>query len=754
MDNQPQSIDALFPKNFMPSEVEVDVYALWEKSGYLKPEAIADLHKNDEITKKPFVMTLPPPNANGSLHLGHVSGYTYQDLMGRFNRMKGHPTLLLPGKDHAGIQTEVVFEKILEKKGIKKRDLGREEFYRQCYEFCMESSATAREQEKSIGLGADFSREKFTLDPELTKVIFETFRLMFEAGLIYRGKRIINWCIRDQTSLADIDTEKVEELTHLWDIKYKIADSDEYIVVSTTRPETMFGDTAVAVAPNDERYKHLIGKKAVIPYINREIPIIEDYRIDKEFGTGAVKVTPAHSATDYAISKDHNLEIVTVIDRYGKMIPGLTATYGGLKIEACRTALVADLEKDGFLLGTKEHTHNIAVCERCKSKIEPSLQWQWFIDVSKIKQPAIDAIANKELRIYPKSQEKMYLRWLNKLDDWCISRQLWWGHQIPVWYCGSKEYFDSLQDGAAIDANQCGKAFFSVEKPEKCPHCGNTHVEQESDVLDTWFSSGHWPFSTLGGPEGKDYAMYYPTDVMETGIDILFFWVARMVMIGTYRTGKVPFSKVFLHGLVTDKEGKKMSKSRGNGVDPHEMIKKYGADAVRMTFLHSNSPGRNYRVYEEKIGGFGKFINKVWNGARFTVMQFEGLTSEQKKNICSIDPATIKTDRMTALNEYVANITRLLEHFKFGLAAVQMYEFWWHTFCDKYIEEIKTELKDAPEDKKQLLLAELWYLLKTQIKVMHPFIPFVTEEIWRKLHQLELTQGEQDLLMIADWPSK
>lgn len=742
------------PKAFDNKKTEKPIFELWEQSGYFTPESIKNRNKGK--SKKPFVMTLPPPNANGSLHLGHVSGYTYQDLMGRYYRMNGRPTLLLPGKDHAGIQTEVLFDKVLEKKGLKKREIGREKFYEMCYEFCMENSQTARQQEKNIGLSADYAREKFTLDPELSSVIMETFEKMFKEGLIYRGKRIINWCTKDQTSLANIDTEKIEEESFLYHINYKLKDKEGYITVATTRPETMFGDTAVAVNPKDKKYSKLIGSMCVIPIVNKEIPIIADQRIDKSFGTGAVKVTPAHSEVDYEISKDHDLPIVTVINRYGKMIEGLTDKYAGMNINLCREQLVKDLENLGSITKKEAYTHTVSICERCKGKIEPMLQRQWFIDVSKIKGAAVKAVTDKQTKIIPKSQEKLYLRWMDNLEDWNISRQLWWGHRIPVWYCESKEYCDQIAEGDIKPTkDKCGNIFVSIDnKPEICPNCHNKNLEQETDVLDTWFSSGHWPFSTLGGVNGKDYNEFYPTNVMETGFDILFFWIARMMLIGTYRTNKAPFETVYLHGLVTDKEGKKMSKSRGNGVDPHEMIEKYGADAVRFSFVHSNSPAQNYRIYEEKIDSFRKFVNKVWNGSRFAMFQFSSLSEEEKNKVCDLSIESIKSERIKELEAWCKQQTKNIEDKKFGIAAVNIYDFWWHTFCDKFIEDIKNELK-ANEENKELvinLLAELLKLLKTQLKVMHPFIPFVTEEIWQTLGKMGLLHNEEEFLMIANWP--
>ncbi len=771
MDEQKTHIGDRIPKGYNPTEVEEKIYKMWDESGYFNPDKmIAEYAEKGIDCPKPFVIPLPPPNANDNLHLGHVSGYTYQDLMGRYNRMKGRPTLLLPGKDHAGIQTEVVFEKYLEKKeSIRKRDLGREEFYKRCFDFCMMNAENARKQEKAIGLSADYTREKFTLDEDLTKTVMETFEKMFNEGLVYRGSRIINWCTRCQTALADIDTEHEDKEGIFAYIKYPIKNSDKFIEVATTRPETMLGDTAVAVDPKDERYKDLVGKMCIVPFANREIPIIADYRVDMEFGTGAVKVTPAHSPVDYQIGKDHGLEEISVIDRYGRMTEEAGAPYTGMKIKECREQLLIDLEKEGLLIKVEPFMHAVTICERCKKDIEPLIQNQWFVDVQKIKQPAIDAVKNGETKIYPESKEKVYMNWMENLQDWCISRQLWWGHRIPVWYCGGRDMYDTKLENAEATGDGCGHAFVQYEgTPTECPECKGKNIEQDPDVFDTWFSSGQWPFSTLGGLEGEDFAKFYPGDVLETGGDILTFWVARMMLMGTYRTGKAPFHSVYLHGLVTDKNGQKMSKSKGNGIDPTEMREKYGTDALRFSFVFGNAPGQNYRLYEEKIKSFRNFINKIWNGSRFAMMQFGLLSEEEIKEIVSLSETISDTDRLKALNSHISETSRLIDEYRFGIAAETLYDFWWHTFCDQYIEEIKTEINTLSEgngdsvipdsdpgsrNQKQLtLLAELLKLLTTQLKLLHPFTPFVTEEIWQVLKGMELLDDKADMLMMSKWP--
>ena len=776
MDNQNTNQNSI-PKSYDPKVVEEKIYKMWENSGYFNPDKmIEEYEKRGEKSPKPFVIPLPPPNANDNLHLGHVSGYTYQDIMGRYNRMLGRPTLLLPGKDHAGIQTEVVFEKLLAKKKIKKRELGREEFYKQCYEFCMMNAENARGQEKKIGLSADYSREKFTLDPELSEIVMETFEKMFSEGLIYRGSRIINWCVRCQTALADIDTEHTDKEGVFANFKYPIKDSDQFIEVATTRPETMLGDTGIAVDPKDERYKDLVGKMCIVPFVNREIPIVADYRVDMEFGTGAVKVTPAHSPIDYEIGKDHDLEEISVINRYGKMTEEAGEKYAGMKIKECREQLLIDLEEENLLVKIEPYMHAVTTCERCKRDIEPLIQLQWFVDVQKIKQPAIDAVEEGKTKIYPKSKEKVYLHWMKNLKDWCISRQLWWGHRIPVWYCGGRDLHDELiaDPGAdfppvegrchpePVEGGQrgvgegCGHAFFHYggETLEKCPECGGTNLEQDPDVFDTWFSSGQWPFSTLGGENGDDYEKFYPGDVLETGGDILTFWVARMMLLGTYRTGEPPFHSVYLHGLVTDKHGQKMSKSKGNGIDPTEMREKYGTDALRYSFVFGNAPGQNYRLYEEKINSFKKFINKIWNGSRFAMMQFENLSEAERKEVAKQAESLSGTKWIDTLETQASETTRLLNEYRFGIAAEELYNYWWHTFCDKTIEEIKSAINELPEgdEKRKGLLAELLKMLVTQLKLLHPFIPFVTEEIWQILKSMNLIAEDTDMLMISKWP--
>lgn len=747
------NIQSSIPKTYDSKKVEERIYKLWEESGYLNPDKMIEEYKKKGIKPpKPFVIPLPPPNANANLHLGHISGSTYEDLIGRYHRMLGQPTLLLPGKDHAGIQTEVVFEKHLAKKGIKKRDLGREEFFKQCYEFSMMNAEIARRQEKKVGLSADYTREKFTLDPDLTKIVMETFEKMFNEGLIYRGSRIINWCVRCQTALSDIDTEHEEKKGIMARIKYPIKDSDEFIEVATTRPETMLGDTAVAVDPNDKQYKALVGKTCIVPIINREVPIIADFRVDMEFGTGAVKVTPAHSPIDYEIGKNHNLEEITVIDKYGRMTAAAGEKYVGMKVKECREELLKDLENEGFLASVEPYSHAITTCERCRGEIEPLIQKQWFIAIDKIKQPAIDAVAQNKTKIYPKSKEKVYMHWMENLKDWCISRQLWWGHQIPVWYCGGRDLYDELMENPDAQGYGCGYAFVKYDgKPDKCPRCGREKLEQDPDVFDTWFSSGQWPYSTLGGPEGEDFKKFYPADVLETGGDILFFWVARMMLLGIYRTGKPPFHTVYLHGLVTDREGQKMSKSRGNAIDPHEMMERYGTDALRYSYVFGNAPGRNYRLYEEKIKGFRNFINKIWNGSRFTIMQFENLTKLERAEIAKLSLETTPTPRTKSLQKYTINTTRLIDEFKFGIAAEELYDFWWHTFCDRYIEEIKDSIQTI-KGKHRFLLAELLHLLITQLKLLHPFVPFITEEIWQILKEMNLIAEDAEMIMISKWP--
>jgi valyl-tRNA synthetase len=661
------------PKSYN-SDAETEIYSLWEESGLTDPDKMGEhISKEGGDIKKPFTITLPPPNANGNLHLGHVCGYSFHDVIGRYMRMTGHPTLLLPGKDHAGIQTESVFTKILEEKGIDKKELGREKFYDESYKFCMDNVENAREQEKRIGLSADYSREFFTLDPRLTKIVYETFYKMFEDGLVYRDKRIINQCPSCNTALADVDTEHEERRGIFAYIKYPIVEKkDEYITVATTRPETMLGDTAVAVNPNDDRYKDLIGKKVILPIANREIPVISDEDIDMELGTGALKVTPAHSPIDFELGKKHNLDIVNVINEQGKMEGDIPERFLGMSTIDCSKARCKELEEQGLLVKIENIKHEVTICERCRNAIEPIISNQWYVDVKPLAEKVLDEIKKDNVKVIPSGQQKALVHFFENIEPWCISRQLWWGQRIPVWYSGGKKLYDWLQEnkGKGISdyeketgevAKGSGNIYLGEEKPESE---GGEVWEQETDVFDTWFSSGQWPFSTLGGIDGEDFKKYYPTQMMIHAIDILYWWSARMLMMGLYRTGQVPFNTVFLTGLILAPDGSKMSKSKGNSEEPKEIFDKYGADSLRLWYYSDALPGSNSPLREEKIKGNRNFVNKVWNASRFIVMNID------ESEVESVYGKSIyESERLLKNRTHIAKVGKNIEKKQFNLLA-------------------------------------------------------------------------------------
>lgn len=745
-------------KTFDSNEKELQIYSLWEESGYSNPDNMEEYLKTKGIdVKNTFTITLPPPNANGNLHLGHVCGYSFHDVMGRYMRMTGHPTLLLPGKDHAGIQTESVFSKLLESEGKDKREMGRDAFYKATYEFCLQNVENAREQEKRIGLSADYSREFFTLDPRLTKIVYQTFYKMFEDGLIYRDKRIINQCPNCKTALADVDTEHEERRGIFAYIVYPFVSQDdkklakeslgvEGITVATTRPETMLGDTAVAVNPNDDRYKSFIGKSVLLPIANREIPIIAVEDVDMELGTGALKVTPAHSPIDFEIGKKNDLPIVNVIDEEGKMEGDIPERFKGMNTIDCSKALCKELDELGLLVKIENIKHDVSICERCKTPIEPIISNQWYLNVEPLAKRALEEIKKGYTGVIPTGQQKALEHFYENIQPWCISRQLWWGQRIPVWYSGGKKLYDWKLENPQKDIseyekdtgnilNGTGQIFLGEDMPES----KNGEIwEQEEDVFDTWFSSGQWPFSTLGGPDGEDFSKYYPTQMMIHARDILFWWSARMIMMGLYRTDKVPFSKVFLTGMILASDGSKMSKSKGNGIEPKEVFEKYGADALRLWYYSDALPGSNAPLREEKIKGNRNFVNKVWNASRFILMNIDDSELER------ISSANLPTGKRIEENaEHIKKVMNYLEKYQFNLGAESIREFFWHTFCDRWIEEIKTEIKDSELGSTERVekLAELLYLLKENLKIMHPFIPFVTEAVWQELVKLKLTDG-------------
>jgi valyl-tRNA synthetase len=694
-----------FPKQFDFKEEDA-IYKRWEASGFFNPDKID--------SKDIYCNILPPPNANGELHVGHASGYAVMDIFGRYNRMKGKKVLLLPGKDHAGILTQVVYEKkIMQEKGIDRKTLGREKFYNEAYWFCLDRANYMRAQEKKLGISADWSREKFTLDKDVSKIVLETFVKMYEDGMIYKGKRIINWCPRCATALSDLEVIHQESDGKLYHIKYPIKDSDKFIEVATTRPETMLGDTAVAVNPSDKRYKNLIGKTVILPLQNKEIPVISDHKVDKEFGTGAVKITPAHDPLDWKIGQEHKLEITQVIDENAQ-ITREGGKYAGQNVLDARTNIINDLKQLGLFVREEKAKINISVCERCKSVIEPIISKQWFVDVYAEKYPlrnrCLQAIKKDEIKFYPESFKKIMLQWFEKLDDWCISRQIWWGHRIPVWYRGEE-----------IKA--------SLEKP-----MGDGWIQDE-DTFDTWFSSGQWVYSTLGYPNGQDFQLFYPTQMMIMGRDILFFWAARMIMLSLYRTGQVPFKNLYFTGLVLDKDGQKMSKSKNNGIDPMPMADKYGTDALRLSLISGAGPGLDFRLYEEKIAGFRNFVTKLWNIARYAIQSSENFSLSDKIDINEIRSLADK-HIITELEETKTLVNGFFENKEISLAQESLRRFTWDQLADWYLEIHKIE-------KNSLVLG---YILDQALRLWHPFMPFVTEKIWSVL------KGDQDLLMVAKWP--
>jgi valyl-tRNA synthetase len=666
-------------KVYQPQKYEEKIYHLWEKKGYFTPTV--------DKKKKPFCIIMPPPNANAPLHVGHALFVTLEDILIRYHRMKGKPTLWLPGADHAGILTQVVFEKELAKQGLSRFDLGREKFFQACMKFTQKNKKIMYAQLRRLGASCDWKREKFTLDPKVSRLINQTFKKMRNDGLIYQGKRIINWCPRCQTALSDLEVQYQEKKAKLYHIKY-----GKSVVVATTRPETMLGDTAVAVHPQDKRYQDLLGKAVILPLVGRKIPIIADKVVDPKFGTGAVKVTPAHDPTDFEIGQNHQLKIISVIGFDGKMKNA--GQYNGLKTEKAREVIVAGLKKKRLLTKIEDYTHRVGHCERCRTVIEPLISKQWFIKTKPLAKPAIEAVRSGKIKIIPKRFEKIYFHWMDNIKDWCISRQIWWGHKIPI--------------------------------------------KTETDTLDTWFSSGQWPFATLrASPYKGDFEYFYPTSVMETGYEILFFWVARMIMLGLYVTKKVPFKTVYLHGMVRDAFGKKMSKSRPETcIDPSEALQEYGADALRMALVMGNAPGTDSSLTKNKIKGMRNFANKIWNASRFIISRSKKV--KKPKRLEKEDKKMLKT-----INNLIVSVIKNFNQYRFDLAAEELYQVFWHHFCDRYLEAIKTRQND-PSAQWTLLVS-----LKTFLKLLHPFMPFLTESIWQKTK----TKNEPDLI-VAPWPEK
>ena len=708
------------PKVYEPQQVESRIYEMWQKGGYF--------HAEKDESKKPFTIVMPPPNVTGQLHIGHAMDDTLQDTLIRFKRMQGYNALYLPGVDHAGIATQIkVEEELRTKEGLTRYDLGREKFLERVWDWKNQYGSRIVEQQKKLGVSCDWDRARFTMDEGCSKAVREVFVSLYEKGLIYKGSRIINWCPNCVTALSDAEVEYVDKPGHLWHIRYPLADGTGEVVVATTRPETMLGDTGVCVNPNDERYRDFVGKKVILPLVNKEIPIVADDYAEMEFGTGCVKMTPAHDPNDFEVGLRHNLEIIRVLDDNGK-VNELGGKYEGMDRYDARKAIVADLEAQGYLVKVEEYSHNVGTCYRCHKDVEPIISAQWFVKMKPLAEEAIRVVKDGETKFVPDRFSKTYLNWMENVRDWCISRQLWWGHQIPAWACAD-----------------CGHITVSREDACKCGKCGSTNIERDPDVLDTWFSSALWPFETLGWPEKTgDLNYFYPTDVLVTGYDIIFFWVARMIFSGCEHTGKTPFHTVLIHGLVRDNLGRKMSKSLGNGIDPLEMIDKYGCDALRMNMVTGNSPGNDMRFYVERCEAMRNFANKLWNASRYVLMN---LDEDAKGGLPELDKLEI-ADKwvLSKLNTLIAEVTENLEKYELGVAIQKIYDFIWDTYCDWYIELTKARLYSEDESRKQTALQVLVYVLDQTLRLLHPFMPFITEEIWQSLPH------EGEALIVAKWP--
>ncbi|BDR81965.1 valine--tRNA ligase [Clostridium tetani] len=706
-------------KTYDPKEFEERIYKMWEEGEYFTPKVDKD--------KKPYTIVMPPPNITGKLHLGHALDNSMQDFLIRVKRMQGYGTLWLPGQDHASIATEVKVENELLKTGLKKKEMGREAFLEKVWEWSEEYRGRIREQLKKLGSSADFTRESFTMDDNLDKAVRAVFVKLYEEGLIYKGNRIVNWCPKCMTALSDAEIEYEESNGNFWHIKYPVIGSDEFLEIATTRPETMLGDTAVAVNPKDERYAHLVGKKLMLPLVNREIPIVADDYVDIEFGTGAVKITPAHDPNDYQVGKRHSLPEIIVMNENGT-INNLGGKYAGMDRYEARKAIVEDLKKEGFLVKVKEHIHNVSCHDRCNTIIEPMISKQWYVKMKELAKPAIEIVKDGEIKFVPERFDKTYFNWMENIQDWCISRQLWWGHRIPVWYC-----------------KDCGETIVSLEEAKKCSKCSSENLIQDEDVLDTWFSSALWPFSTLGWPDKtEDLEYFYPTDVLVTGYDIIFFWVARMIFSGLHNMKEVPFKTVLIHGIVRDSEGKKMSKSLGNGVDPLEVIDKYGADALRFMLITGNAPGNDIRFYEERVESARNFANKIWNASRYVMMNLDKNLMEKYKDCKDYNIA----DKwiLSRLNEVIKEVTDNVEKFELGMASQKVYDFMWSEFCDWYIELSKPVLYGEDEKAKGVTFNVLFNVLTSGLKLLHPIMPFITEEIFINI------QEEEKTITTSKWP--
>jgi valyl-tRNA synthetase len=703
-------------KVYAPGEIEGRIYQTWEESGAF--------HARRAKGEKPFTIVMPPPNITGQLHMGHAMDCLFQDVPIRYHRMKGRPTLWLPGSDHASIATEVKIVNQMREEGLSKEDVGREAFLARAWKWKEEYGGRINRQLRRLGASCDWARERFTMDEGCNRAVIEVFVDLYNKGLIYRGNRIINWCPVCHTALSDAEVEYEEQDSHLWYVRYPAKDGGEGVIVATTRPETMLGDTAVAVHPKDKRYKHLIGKTVILPIMNRELPVVADEYVDMEFGTGAVKITPAHDPNDFEIAQRHNLASVLVTNDDGTMNEN-AGKYRGVPEKKCRLLVADELKELGLLVKVEDYKHNVGTCYRCHTTVDPVTSLQWFVRMKPLARPAIEVVKDGQTKFVPERFSKVYMNWMESIRDWCISRQLWWGHRIPAWYC----------DG-------CGEIIVSKETPEKCAKCGSGNLHQDEDVLDTWFSSGLWPFSTLGWPEEtEDLKYFYPTSTLVTGYDIIFFWVARMIVSGISQMGETPFDTVLIHGLVRDAQGRKMSKSLGNGVDPLDIIEKYGADALRFSLATGVSPGNDTRYTDEKTEAARNFVNKVWNASRFVLMNMETRETIDVRLLTLPDQWIL-----SRLQKVIAETGRHIEDCDFGMAAGKLYEFMWSEFCDWYIELSKGRLMGEDEDQKRNVRAVLLSVLENILKLLHPFIPYVTEEVYGYLPD---TEG---MLITASWP--
>ncbi len=704
---------------YNPKDFEDRLYKNWEEKGYFKP--------SDDHTKTPFTIVIPPPNVTGQLHMGHALDNTLQDILIRFKRMQGYNALWVPGTDHAGIATQIKVEEYLRVNEQKTRyDLGRDEFLKRVWAWKEQYGGTIINQLKKLGSSCDWTREAFTMSPELSKAVKKTFVSLYNKGLIYHGYRIINWCPKCATALSDAEVDYKDLPGNFWHIRYPIEGTDDALIVATTRPETYFGDTAVAVHPDDERYKHLVGKNVILPLIGRKIPIVADEYVDMEFGTGCVKITPCHDPNDFEVGKRHNLENIIVFDDNAHLNEHC-GKYEGMDRYEARKVLVEDLEKEGFLVKTEEHSHNVAHCYRCGTTVEPIASKQWFVKMPPLAEPAIKAVKDGEIRFVPERFSKNYLNWMENIQDWCISRQLWWGHRIPAYYC-----------------DDCGEITVSENDVTVCPKCQSKNVRQDEDVLDTWFSSALWPFSTLGWPEDtEDLKYFYPTSVLVTGYDIITFWVSKMIFSAIEQVGNIPFKDVLIHGLVRDSQGRKMSKSLGNGIDPLEIIRDYGADALRFTLANGNSPGNDMRFYQERVESARNFANKLWNAARFVMMNLDIV------ELSLPDASELQTEDKWLLDTYnrlVKEVTANIDNYELGVALAKLYDFIWDVFCDWYIELAKSRLFDKENPTNKTAQKVISFVLSGTLKLLHPFMPFITEEIWLTLPH----EGES--IMVSDWP--